>query len=72
MSDLLHFGQLCGNNYLAQIAHIFAIFVKLSKSSIFIVKLLLGSFYRVLATFYWSICMQVCHANLVDSLNDVF
>ena len=38
IGDLLNFGQLfkaCGNNYFAQIAHIF---VKVSKSFIFLVK----------------------------------
>ena len=39
--DLLHFGQLCkacGNNYFAQIAHMLGMFVKVSKSFIFLVE----------------------------------
>ena len=55
---LLHFGQLfrvCGNSYFAQIAHIFqGIFVKVSKSCIFLVITFLGNNYRHQATFYWS------------------
>ena len=47
LGDILHFGQLfkaCGNNYFAQIAHILAIFVKVSKSYVFLVKSFLGNF----------------------------
>ena len=47
MGDLLYFGQLfkaCGNNYLAQIAHILRQFGKVSKSFIFPVKSFLGNF----------------------------
>ena len=54
LGDFLHFGQLykvCGNNYLAQNK---AIYVKVSKSLIFLMKSFLGNFYRHLATFYWS------------------
>ena len=58
LGALLHFGQLfkaCGNNYFVQIvSHYEAIFVKVSKSFIFLVKSFLGNFYRHLATFYWS------------------
>ena len=58
LGDLLQFGQLfkgCGNNYFPQIAHIFRkIFVKVSKSFVFLVNTFLGNFYRHLATFYWS------------------
>ena len=53
LGDLFHFGHLykaSGNNYFAQSA----IFVKVSKSLIFLVKSFLGNFY--LATFYWSHC----------------
>ena len=38
--------------------HCWAIFVKVSKSFIFIVKLFLGNFYIHLAIFYWSHCSQ--------------
>ena len=56
LDDLLHFGQLfkaCGNNY-SNRPHSQAIFVKVSKSFIFLVKSFLGNFYRHLTTFYWS------------------
>ena len=36
--------------------HSYTIFVKVSKSLIFLVKSFLGNFYRHLATFYWSHC----------------
>ena len=39
--ELLHFGQLikaCGNNYFAQITHIFRQFLKVSKSFIFLME----------------------------------
>ena len=52
LDDLLNFGQLfkaCGNNYFAQIAHIF---VNVLKSFIFLVKSFLGYFYGHLATFF--------------------
>ena len=51
LGDLLHFGQLfnvCGNNYLAQIAHIF---VKVSKSFMFLVKSFLGNFQKTFGDF---------------------
>ena len=48
-----------GNNFITRITHIVvAIFVKVSKSFIFIVKLFLGNFYIHLAIFYWSHCSQ--------------
>ena len=53
--DLLHFGQIfkaCGINYFA--LHFYTIFVKASKTFIFLVKSFLGNFYRHLATFFWS------------------
>ena len=37
--------------------HSAAIFVKVSKTLIFLVKSFLGNFYRHLATFYWSHCL---------------
>ena len=43
--------------------HSYAIFVKVSKSLIFLVKSFLGNFYRHLALFYWSHCdhkMKFC------------
>ena len=50
LGDLLDFGQLFkafSSNYFTQInLHCYAIFVKLSKSFIFLVKSLLGNFYR--------------------------
>ena len=52
--DLLDFGQLfiaIGNNSFTQISHSQAIFVKVSKSIIFLVKSFLGNFYRHLAIF---------------------
>ena len=58
LGNLLHFRQLfkaCGNNYFAQFCPYFkVIFVKVSKSFNFLVKSILGNFYRYLATFYWS------------------
>ena len=54
LGDLLHFGQLFqarGNNYFAQIAHILGNFIKGVKIFNFIVKSVLGNFYRYLATF---------------------
>ena len=60
LDDLLHFGQpiqslwqqlFCPNH-----PHFQTIFVKVSKSFIFLVKSFLGNFYRNLATFYWSHC----------------
>ena len=56
LADLLHFGQLfkaCGNNYFAQIAHIFRE-VKGVKILHFSSEIFLGNFYRYLATFNWS------------------
>ena len=38
--------------------HSYTIFVKVSKSLIFLVKSFLGNFYRHLATFYWSHCSK--------------
>ena len=41
LGDLLHFGEIfkvLGNNYLAQITDILGIFLKVSKSFIFLVK----------------------------------
>ena len=53
LGDLLDSGQLYkafGNHSFAQISHILkAIFVKVSKSIIFLVKSFLGNFYRHLA-----------------------
>ena len=56
LGDLLHFGQLLkafGNNYLIcpNLLHSWAIFVRMSKSLIFLVKSCLGKFFRHLATF---------------------
>ena len=55
LCNLLDFGQLFkafGNNIFAQISpHYKAIFVKVSKSIIFLVKSFLGNFYRHLAIF---------------------
>ena len=50
LQSLLH--QLICPNLL----HTWAIFEKVSKYVIFIVKTFLGNFYRHLATFYWSHC----------------
>ena len=60
LGDLLHFGQLFKageKNYFAQIPHVFAIFVKVSKSFLFLVQSILANFYIHLATFYWSHCL---------------
>ena len=58
LGDLLDFGELFkafGNNlFCPNLPHSWAIFVKVSKSFIFLVKSFLGNFYRHLATFYWS------------------
>ena len=43
--------------------HCQAIFVKVSKSFIFLVKSLLGNFYRHLATFYWSRLLESVKLN---------
>ena len=37
--------------------HFYAIFGKVSKPFIFLMKYFLGNFYRHLATFYWSLCL---------------
>ena len=56
--DLLDFGEVFkvfGNNYFAKnLLHSYAIFVKVSKSLIFVVKSFLGNSYRHLAIFFWS------------------
>ena len=60
LGDLLDFGQLCkafGNNS-------YAIFVKASKSFIFLVKPFLSNFYRHLANFIWSHWWHCQFANL--------
>ena len=58
LGDLLHFGQLfkaCGKNYFApNRPHFQAIFEKVSKSFIFLVKPFLVNFSRCLVTFDWS------------------
>ena len=54
LGDLLHFGQLfkaCGNNYFAQITHILGNFCKVVKIFHFSIEIILGNFYRNLATF---------------------
>ena len=60
LGDLLHFGQLfkaCVNNYFAQIAHIVRQFFKGVKIFHFSSEIILGNFFRHLATFYWSHCV---------------
>ena len=56
--NLLYFGQLFkafGNRlFCPNLTHSWAIFVKMSKSLIYLVKSFLGNSYRHLATFYWS------------------
>ena len=56
--DFVHFGQpfkAGGNNNFTQITHIVrGIFVKVSKSFIFLVNSCLGNFYRHLTIFIWS------------------
>ena len=57
LRDLLHFGQLfkvCGNNYLAQIAHILGNFCKGVKIFHFSGEIIFGQFFRHFLTFYWS------------------
>ena len=54
LGDLFHFGQLfkaSGNNFIARIAHIFCKCVKIFHFSS---EIILGTFYRHLATFYRS------------------
>ena len=62
LGDLLHFGKLFkanSNNYfLLQPPTFQAIFAKVSKSFIVLVKSFLGKFYRHLATFYLSHCSE--------------
>ena len=45
--------------------HFYAIFGKVSKPFIFLMKSFLGNFYRHLATFYWSHCRKVTVFHLV-------
>ena len=57
LGNSLHFGQLfkaCGNNYFAQIAHIFRQFFEGVKNFHFSSEIIFGPLYRHLATFYWS------------------
>ena len=57
LGDLLHFGQLfkaCGNNSFAQIYHFLGNFCKGVKFCHFSSEIILGTFYRHLATFYRS------------------
>ena len=56
LGDLLHFWQLfkaCGNSYFAKIANILGNYCK---GVHFSSGIILGNFYRNLATFYWSHC----------------
>ena len=62
LGDLLHFGQLfkaCGNNSFAQIYHFLGNFCKGVKFCHLSSEIILGTFYRHLATFYWSHCLAV-------------
>ena len=68
LGDLLDFEQLFkafGNNYFAQnILHSWAIFVKVTKVLIFVVKSFLGNFYRHLAIFLVTLHVtHVCKQN---------
>ena len=67
LGDSLKFGQkLIWPNLL----HSLAIFVKFSKPIIFLVKSLLGNFYRHLAIFFWSHWMQaVRHFKIISELS---
>ena len=54
LGNLLDFGQLfkaLGNNYFAQNSHILCKGVKIFN---FFIEIILGNFYRHMATFYWS------------------
>ena len=51
--------KACGNNYFAQIAHIFGNFCKGVKMFQFSSEIILSILYRHLATFYWSHWSQV-------------
>ena len=50
------FQSLCQQLFCQNLPHSQAVFVKVSKSLIFLVKSFLGNFYRHLVTFYWSHC----------------
>ena len=69
LDNLLDFGQhfkAFGNILFAQIyLHSHSIFVKVSKSLIFLVKSFLGNFYKHLAIFYWSHWRQV---SIIDNI----
>ena len=68
LGDLLDFGQLLKGNYFATTTqHIQAIFVKVSKSQIFLVISFLGNFYRHLATFLLVTRQLVLRYNLNHS-----
>ena len=70
IGDLLDFGQLfkaLGNNKFAQISHILRQFLKGVKIYHFMVKSLLGNFYRHLAIFFWSHCSA--YATLFLAIN---
>ena len=55
-NTLGNFFKPCGNNYFAQIAHIFGNFFNGVEIFHFSIQIILGNFYRHLATFYWSHC----------------
>ena len=67
LGDLLDFGQLfkafVEQLFCPNLPHSKAIFVKLSKSLILLVKSFLCKFYRHLATFYRSHCNSQFHLN---------
>ena len=72
LGDFLDFGQLFkafgSNSICPNLPHFLAIYAKVSKSIIFLVKSFLGNFDRHLASFYWSHWRQT---NLFNVLADV-
>ena len=65
LGDLLDFGQLFKALICPNLSHSWGIFVKVSKSFIFLVKSFLGNFNRFFAIFFWSHCMHPTY-NLIQ------
>ena len=75
LGDLLDFGQLFkafGNIYFAQISHTLRQFLQRCQNlSFFLVKSVLGNFYRHLAIFFWSHCSWCIFFAKSDQLEDL-
>ena len=73
LGDLLDCGQLfkafADNLICPNLPHSLAIYVTVSKSFIFLVKSVLGNFYRHLAIFYWSHCLLLTEHQLTLHLS---